>query len=145
MSEPTRRNDRFLAAVSAAQLATGIAGLLVALKRRHPYDFLMLHGRSDTIARDALWMGTALSAPGPMLALQGWAATRLLRGSSGPERSVLGTLGATIVGGYLGESLVRRRLRPSRWDPVESRVAVAGITLAATMAVVAFPGRRRAA
>jgi hypothetical protein len=145
MSEPTRRTENLLSAVSAAQLAIGIAGLMVALKRRHPYDFLMLHGRSDTVARDALWMGTALSAPGPMLAVQGWAVTRLMRGSSGRERALLGALGATMVGGYLGESLVRRRLRPSRWDPVESPVVVAGIGLAATMAAVAFRGRRRAA
>jgi hypothetical protein len=137
MPGPTRGNDRFLAAVSTAQLATGIAGLVVALKRRHPYDFLMLHGRSDQIARDALWMGTALSAPGPMLAAQGWAVTRLMRGPSGRARAVLGTLGVTMVGGYLGESLVRRRLRPSRWDPLESPMAVAGIAPAATMAVVA--------
>ena len=48
-----------LAAVSAAQLAIGVAGMVVALRRAHPYDVLWLHGRPDAIARDSILLGTA--------------------------------------------------------------------------------------
>jgi hypothetical protein len=37
---------------------------------------------------------------------------------------------------YLGERLVRRRLRPSGWDPVETPLAVVGIGLAGAMAAL---------
>jgi hypothetical protein len=137
------RNDRLLAAASAAQLAVNVAGLVVALKRRRAYDFLVLHGRPENVARDAIWMGTALSAPAPMLVAQSWAITRLRRDASDRERLVLGGLGAAMIGGYLGEALVRKRLRPSGWDAVESPVAAAGLALAATMAVVARAGWER--
>lgn len=48
-----------LAAVSAAQLAIGVAGMVVALRRAHPYEVLWLHGRPDAIARDSILLGTA--------------------------------------------------------------------------------------
>jgi len=138
------RNSNSLAAVSAAQLGAGLLGLVVALKRRHAYDFLFLHGRPDRVARDALFMGTALSAPTPMLLTQFVATARLLRGARGHDDVVIGTLGAAMVAGYLGEALVRRRLRRSGFDPLESPLAVAGITLAAGMAVLGLRGRIRA-
>lgn len=46
----------------------------------------------------------------------------------------LGSMGALLVAGYLGERLVRQRLRPSGWDPLESPLLVVAITLAAAMA-----------
>ena len=48
----------------------------------------------------------------------------------------LGALGATFVAGCLGERLVRRRLRPSGWDALESPLLVVAIGLAAAMAVL---------
>ena len=62
MVKPTP-SSRLLAAISAAQLATGVAGMVVALRRRHPYDLFWMHGRAETVARDAILSGTALSAP----------------------------------------------------------------------------------
>jgi hypothetical protein len=49
--------DRTLAAVSAAQLAAGVAGMVVALRRGHPYDVFWMHGRPEAIARDTLFKG----------------------------------------------------------------------------------------
>ena len=128
--------DQWLATVSGAQLATGLVGMAVALKERHAYDIPLLHGRPENIGRDALVMGTALSAPGIMLAAQGLALRRVLRGASRPARLVLGGLGATMVAGYLSERHVRRRLHPSSWDVVESPLVVTGIALATAMAVL---------
>jgi hypothetical protein len=134
--------DRLLSAVSAAQLAVGLAGMAIAVRRRHAYDVPLLHGRPENVARDSLTMGTALSAPGVMLVTQGVATARLLRGSSKPARLVLGGLGATMVAGYLVESHVRRRLRPSSADRLETPLAVAGIGLAATMAALGLVSLR---
>jgi hypothetical protein len=143
---PRARHDRdsLLTAVSAGQLAVGVAGLAVALRRRHAYDFLVLHGNPERVARDALSMGTALSAPMPMLVLQGVATLRLRRNMPGPDRVVLGMLGGAMTGGYLGESLVRTRLRPAHWDRVESPIAMIGLGLATTMAALAWFAARAA-
>jgi hypothetical protein len=137
--------DTRLAAVAGGQLAAGLAGLAVAMRRNRAYDFLGVRGDPAHVARDAAWMGTALSAPAPMLVAQAWAVGRLASGRGADrERAVLGGLGAVMVVGYLGESLVRRRLRPAGWDRVESPIAVAGLGLAAEMAALWFLDRQRA-
>jgi hypothetical protein len=135
---------RLLAGVSAAQLAVGLTGMAVAVRRSRPYDFLILHGRADRVGRDSIAMGTPLSAPPAMLVAQGVATGVLARRSSPPAERVLAGLGAAMVVGYLGESLVRRRLRPSGFDGVESPLAVAGTALAAAMPIMArgVGGRR---
>ncbi len=138
MQVETRR--RFLTAVSTAQLALGGAGLVVALQRGHAYDFLWLHGRRDTIARDAALMGTALSAPAPMLVAQTVLTAVVARRRSRRAARGLGVLGAAMVGGYLGERLVRQRLRPSGWDAVETPLVVGGVGLAAAMAAAGLRG-----
>ena len=128
--------DQWLAAVSGAQLATGVVGMAVAVRERHAYDVPMLRGRPEHVARDALVMGTALSAPVTMLAAQGVATVRLLGGGSKAARLVLGGLGTTMVAGYFAERLVRRRLQVSGWHAFESPLVAAGIALAATMAAL---------
>jgi hypothetical protein len=142
MVEPTPRS-RLLAAVSVAQLATGLAGMVVALRRRHPYDVLWMHGRADTIAHDTIVKGTALSAPLSNLLVQA-ALTALVarRPSRGAARALAG-LGMLQVAGYLGERLVRRRLRPSGWDAVETPLVVAGVGLAGAMAALGWQVERR--
>jgi hypothetical protein len=39
--------SRLPAAVAAAQLASGVAGMVVALRRHHPYDVFWMHGQPD--------------------------------------------------------------------------------------------------
>jgi hypothetical protein len=131
--------DRTLALVSAAQLSTGLAGLGLALRRRHPYDIPLMHGRRDDIARQSLLMGTALSAPGAMLATQAVATTVLARGHSEPAARALGVLGGMMVPGYLMERLTRQGIRRGAWDSAELRVALGGLVLAGGM--VALRGR----
>ncbi len=129
--------DRTLVLVSSAQLCTGIAGLALALRRRHAYDIPLMHGRRDAIARESLLMGTALSAPGPMLAVQAAATAVLARRHSPPAARALGALGAMMVPGYLMERLTRQGLRRGAWDSTELRLALAGLALAAGMAPLA--------
>ena len=125
-----------LAAVSAAQLAVGVAGQLVALRRRRNYDVGFMKGRAERVGRDSLWAGTAYSAPSYMLAAQAWATSRLRRGPDDGARRLLGMLGVLMVPGYLMERYGRAHLRPGGLDPVETPVVLAGLGLAAAMGVL---------
>ena len=126
---------RALAVVSGLQLAVGLVGLRTALRRRHAYEVLWLRGSPDSVARDAVTMGTALSAPAPMLVAQAVAVAAAARGSERAQLA-LGVLGAAMVAGYLGERLVRERLTASGWEPFESPLVGAGLGLSAAMAVL---------
>jgi hypothetical protein len=130
---------RTLAAVSAAQLASGVAGMVVALRRVHPYDVFWMHGRPDAIARDTLFKGTALSAPVSTLVTQAALTAVMARHPSRRAAQGLRVVGVTMVAGYLGERLVRQRLRPSGWDPLESPLIVAALGLSVGMAALGRP------
>ena len=127
---------RLLVAVSAGQLAAGLAGLAVALRRRRPYDIPLLRGTAARVARDSLWIGTAYSAPTPMLLAQAAATVQLARRQADGSRRLLGRLGALMAPGYLLERSVRAHLSPSGADPVETPVVAAGLGLAVAMAVL---------
>jgi hypothetical protein len=129
--------------VAVAQLACGVTGHLVALRRRLPYDVALvgMHGTTEHVGKDSWLLGTALSAPVTMLTLQALAAARLIAGPSVVATRALGALGVVMVGGYLGEQVVRERLSIRGWDPVESTIAAAGVALAGAMAVTGLQGR----
>jgi hypothetical protein len=130
---------RLLVRISAAQLVAGFAGLAVGIARRRNYDLGFLRGRPEHVLRDSLLMGTAYSAPAPMLAAQFWATQQLARGPDDGARRILGLLGALMVPGYLMERHGRAHLHPRGFDPVETPVVVAGVGLAAAMAVLGHP------
>ena len=127
---------RTLTVVSAAQLASGVAGMVVALRRVHPYDVFWMHGRPDAIARDSLFKGTALSAPVSTLVTQAALIAVMARHPSRRVAQGLRIIGVTMVAGYLGERLVRQRLRPSGWDAIESPLIVAALGLSVGMAAL---------
>jgi hypothetical protein len=102
-----RDRVQLLAAVSAAQLASGVAGIVVALRRRHPYDVFWMHGQAEEIARDTLFRGTALSAPVSNLVLQA-ALTAVV--AARPSRRAQRALGAL-------EGLVAARDHAMRHPP----------------------------
>jgi hypothetical protein len=131
-----------LVAISSAQLAAGLAGLSVAVQRRRNYDLGFLRGRPDRVARDAVLLGTAYSAPAPMLVAQLWATRSLASGPHDGARRMLGMLGALMVPGYLMERYGREHLVPSGFDPVETPVVAISTVLAGAMAVL---GHRDAA
>jgi hypothetical protein len=134
---------RLLVAISAAQLAAAVAGLLVAVRRGRSWDirqpwlpWTVLRGTPEHIGRDWLWSGTAYSAPAWTLAGQLWATRNLATGPDDGARRMLGMLGALMAPGYLAERSVRAHLRPGGWDPVETPVVVAAIGLSAAMGVL---------
>jgi hypothetical protein len=104
MPEPIGR-DRLLIVVSAAQLATGVAGMAIGLRRRHPYDVFWMHGDADAIGRDAIFKGTALSAPVSNMVIQAAMTGVMARWPSRLAAQALGGWGALLVAGYLGERL----------------------------------------
>jgi len=71
------------------------------------------------------------------------ATTRLWRGPSRPACLMLAGLGLAMVPGYLGERLVRRRLNRSGYDRLETPLVLAGIQLAALMALLGLSSLRR--
>jgi len=123
-----------LVSLSSAQLAVQAAGLVVAVRRRRNYDVGFMHGSPAHVVRDALWAGTAYSAPVYLLAAQAWATSRLRRQPDDGARRLLGMLGVLYGPGYLCERYVRAHLR--RFDAVESPIALASIWLAAAMGVL---------
>jgi hypothetical protein len=127
---------RVLVATSYAQLGAQLAGLTVALRRKRYYDVGFMRGSPEHIGRDALWNGTAYSAPVTMLVTQLWATRRLAAGPDDLARRVLGAMGALNVPGYLFERFFRQHLRPRGWDPAETPVLAASLVLAAAMAVL---------
>ena len=134
--------NRLLAAVSAVQLGAGLGGMALAIRRRRAFDIPGWRGQQSAVGRDSLLMGTALSAPAAMLVTQAAATMALLRrpDAAAPAR-VLGGLGTAMVAGYLLERLGRRRLRRSGWDAAESPLVIAGLSLAAAMALLGLRPR----
>src|SRR5436309_2555155 len=113
MVDPTTSRRRLLVAVSTAQLATGVAGMMVALRRRHPDDVFGRHGRADAVARDSIVMGTALSAPVSNLLAQAVLTAVVARRSGRGAARALGGLGrsrwpATWANGSCGGVCARR-------------------------------------
>jgi hypothetical protein len=140
----TRRS--VLVTIASAQLVAQLAGLVVALRRKRYYDvgFMgvgLMRGSPERIGHDAVWPGTAYSAPVSVLVTQLWAIRRLARRPDDLARRVLGLLGVLNVPGYLSERFGRQHLRPGGWDPVETPVLAAGIGLAAAMGVLGHQAR----
>jgi hypothetical protein len=127
---------RTLAVVSAAQLGAGVAGMVVALRRVHPYDAFWMHGQPEAIARDTLFKGTALSAPVSTLVTQAALTAVMARRPSQRAARGLRIVGLTMVAGYLGERLVRQRLRLSGWDTLESPLIIVALGLSVGMAML---------
>ena len=130
-----------LVAIASAQLAAQLAGLAVALRRGRYYDVGFMRGSPERIRRDAVWSGTAYSAPVTMLAAQLWAIRRLAARPDDVSRRVLGLLGVLNAPGYLSERSVRAHLRPGGWDPVETPLIATALGLAVAMGVLGHQER----
>jgi hypothetical protein len=126
-----------LVAAASVQLAAQLGGHVVALRRRRHFDVPFMKGSPEHLLRDWLWFGTAYSAPPYLLAPQIWAVARLLRGPDERARFVLRGIGTGLTLGYLSERLVRARVRPGGFDPIETPVVVGGWAGAMAMAVLA--------
>jgi hypothetical protein len=127
---------RVLVTISAAQLAVGAAGQVIAVRDRRPFDTPLLgkRGRPEDVLRDSVLNGTALSAPITMLLTQALATARLAKGTSPVATRTLGILGATMTCGFLLEREFPKALSPTGLDPVVTPIAAGGFALAVAMA-----------
>jgi len=132
------RTRRALIAVSAGQLAVQACALAVGVRRGLAFDYVPLAWRSsgDAVARDAMLLGTPISAPAAMLLTQAVATTVLRSRPSPVAARTLWFLGWAMIAGYLGERQVQRRLLEGEWDPIETPLAAAGLAGAAAMTVL---------
>ena len=131
-----------LVRAATVQLAAGLIGQVVALRRRHHYDVPFMTGSPEHVGRDSWWFGSAISAPSYLLAAQAWAVLRLRRGPDERARQVLRLIGTGMVAGYLSERLCRRRMTPAGFDPLETPIVLAGFVGTVAMAVLARPQTR---
>ena len=132
-------HPRALVAVSSVQLAAGLVGQVVALRRRRPYDVPFMHGSPDHVARDSLWFGASYSAPVYMTGSQAWAIVRLARRPDERARKMLRLLGTSMITGYLLERFNRKLLTPAGFDPVETPIVAVGLAGSIAMAVLGRP------
>lgn len=111
--------------------------MAVALKRGHNFDVGFMSGHPDSVARESIFQGTAFSAPVTTLVTQAIATTVLARRPSTVAVRTIGIIGGFNIPGYLSERLVRRRLSPAGWDPLETPLLVVEIALSAMMPLLA--------
>jgi hypothetical protein len=140
----THRSRKALVGVSLAQLACGLSGMAVAIRRGHAYDVGFMKGAPERVARDSIVRGTAFSAPVTMLAAQAVLTAVVATRGSARAATGLRLLGALMASGYLAERLVRHRLGRCGWEPVESPLAAAGVALALGMSLLGARARARA-
>ena len=135
--------DTALVVAAASQLAAGLVGEVVAVRRGRPSDPLLGHWNlpHDHLVRNALVLGTGQSAPNVMMVTQAAAVVALARDGSPRARRTLGALGAVMVFGYLVER--ESPLWPGRRDPLATTVFAAGFAGAVCMAWLGL--RRRSA
>jgi hypothetical protein len=72
--------------------------MVVALRRRHPYDMFWMHGQAEEIARDTLFRGTALSAPVSNLLMQAALTAVVAARPSRRAQQAVGCPGGTVGG-----------------------------------------------
>ena len=135
----TRRT--VLVAIASAQLAAQVAGLVIALRRGRFYDVGFMRGSPERIRHDAIWSGTAYSAPVTMLTAQLWAIRRLGARPDDVSRRVEHAQEPEHAPGYLSERSVRAHLRPGGWDPVETPLIATALGLAVAMGVLGHQER----
>ena len=119
---------RALVAISAAQLAAGVAGQLIAVRERRSFDIALLRwrGKPENVVKDSWLLGTGLSAPVSMLTTQAVATVRLASAPSPVATRVLGVLGAAMTCGYLVEREFRSAFTPSGIDRRSRRSRLPG-------------------
>jgi hypothetical protein len=126
-----------LASVSAAQLASSVTGMALAVARGHHFDLGFMVGHPDKVARESIFQGTAFSAPVTTLLAQLTATVVLVRRPSTAAVRTIGIIGGVNIPGYLSERLVRRRLSRAGWDPLETPLLMVEIALSAMMPLLA--------
>jgi hypothetical protein len=123
-----------LAGTSVLQLASATCALHYAVERGLAVHAVGIHRRGHDVPRDSWLLGTGITPPLVMMAVQAVASTVVARRPSRVAVHTLGVLGALMVVGYAVERETRTALLPARWDSRVTPLTVAGVALAVPMA-----------
>jgi hypothetical protein len=132
---------KILAAVSMASVLVNVASARKAIRDQVPYDSPSGRGKPENVARDMWTMGSGMSAPWPVLAVQ-TIGTLMLFGKPRPwVGRALGWMGLSYVYGYLSERSVRASFRHP--DMKTTPLTVLGTVLSIAMALSGLARRER--
>jgi hypothetical protein len=130
-----------LAAVSAAELVSSVAGMTRSLRHRLPPKLAGVAPPRDRLTLSALALGTAQSPPVWLMAVQGWATYQVARANDPVAQNVLRGIGAGMAVGHLVAT--DSPLWKGRNSPLSAPLYVIGLAGAVGMAVLARPGAAR--
>ena len=133
--EMNKLNRRLMLA-SVCCLLSASAGTVLAIRRHLPAEFADLMYRED-VAKEFFWMGTALSAPFPLLLGQLVLTGCLVRGG---RIGKVGLRGLTMLAGcytlgQLGEPIVRRVFKVSTFELAPALLVVTNMLSSLMMMV----------
>ena len=116
-----------LAFVAGLHLATAAVALRYAVERDLAMDAFGVHRRGQDVPRDAWFLGTGITPPLVMMAVQAAASTVVVRRPSVGAARTLGVIGAVMATGYVAERQTRVAL--TRWDSRVTPLTAAGLAL----------------
>jgi hypothetical protein len=122
-----------------------VSGQVLAVRQNRSWDIFRWHGKPEHVARESWFIGTGLSAPPAMLAVQAAATAVLATRPSRRAAATLAWLGAMMVVGCLIENKVRSAIRAPGQDPVVTVSGGVTLALSVAMAVLGTRGARGAA
>jgi hypothetical protein len=131
------RHRRALAAAAVAYLATALAGTWLALRDDLVATPLGLRTGLTVRTDLSVGVGTALSAPPPMLLALAWSVPGVRRGDRRTV-AVLGVLSAGFLAGMASEPVVSEVMGSLGEHPGRTVVVVANLALPTVMVVLAF-------
>jgi len=124
-----------LVACSAAQMVTSTVALRYAVEQGLAVDlpYAGITRRGDDVPRDSWYLGTGVSQPLLLMAVQISATSCLVRRSSALAALTLTGIGAVMLNGYVTGGPSRRALGPGNWTRDVTPLTAAGLLLSAGM------------
>jgi hypothetical protein len=134
-----------LVACSAAQMVTSTVALRYAVEQGLAVDlpYAGIRRRGDDVPRDSWYLGTGVSQPLLLMAVQLTATSCLLRRPSTPAALALTGIGAVMLNGYLTGGPSRRALAPQGWSREVTPLTGVGLALSAGMTAFGIRALRR--
>ena len=134
-----------LVACSMAQMVTSTVALRYAVEQGLAVDlpYVGIRRRGDDVPRDSWYLGTGVSQPLLLMAVQMTATSCLLRRPSAPAALALTGIGAVMLNGYVTGGPSRHALTAGGWSREVTPLAGVGLLLSAGMTVFGIGTLRR--
>jgi hypothetical protein len=134
-----------LVACSAAQMVASTIALRYAVEQGLAVDlpYAGIRRRGDDVPRDSWYLGTGVSQPLLLMAVQLSATSCLLRRQSTAAALALTGIGAVMLNGYVTGGPSRRALTAQGWSREVTPLTGAGLVLSAGMTAFGISALRR--